>query len=135
MNRDELEQVAIRWVVEGWQKGRIAMVDELHAPNFIDHSTAGRRADREGFKEGIRGLYEAFPDFHAQITDLVVDTTRSRVAVRWTAQGTHRGEFMGCASSGRVITFAGIEVIHIERGLITERWGEWNGEDILRQLS
>ncbi len=134
MNRDELEQVAIRWVAEGWQKGRIAMVDELHAPHFIDHSAAERRADRDGFKDGIRRLYAAFPDFHALITDLVIDTTRARVAVRWTAQGTHSGEFMGCPPTRRLIAFAGIEIIHIEDGLITERWGEWNGEEILRQL-
>lgn len=135
MNREEIEQVTTRWVIEGWQRGRIAMVDELHAPQFIDHSAAGRPADRDGFKAGIRGLYEAFPDFHAQITDLVVDTTRSRVAVRWTAQGTHSGEFMGCPATRRTIIFAGIEIIHLDDGLITERWGEWNGDEILRQLT
>lgn len=135
MIADQLKEIATRWIVEGWQLGRSGMVDELHAAHFIDRSAAGRGADREGFKSGIRELYKAFPDFHAVISDLVVDIEQSKVAIRWTASGTHRGHFMGHAASGRTIVFAGIEIVRIENELICERWGEWNGGELIQQLS
>jgi predicted ester cyclase len=42
---------------------------------------------------------------------------------------------MGAAPTGRRITFAGIEIIRVENERIVERWGEWDGIDLLRQLS
>ncbi len=129
-----LQRIAARWMVEGWQKGNAAMVDELHALSFVDHDPAGRTPDREGFRQGIIELYAAFPDFHAAIDDLVIDPSAAKVTVRWHGSGTHRGEFMGIAPSGRIIHFKGIEILQIQAGLITARWGEWDGLDILAQL-
>ncbi len=135
MTRDELTNITTRWIVEGWQRGLAEMVDELHAESFVDHSAAGRPVNREGFKSGIREMYKAFPDFHAEIAELVIDTEQSKVAVRWLATGTHRDVFMGIPATGRTIAFTGIEIIRIQHGLIIERWGEWNGDELIRQLS
>lgn len=131
---EELKAIARRWIEEGWQKGNAAMVDELHASHFVDHDSAGRTSDREGFKEGIIQLYAAFPDFHAVIEDLVVDAAAMKVAVRWEANGTHQGTFMGIPPTGKSIAFQGIEIIHLEDERIVERWGEWNGIELLEQL-
>ena len=131
---DRLHTLAHRWIDEGWQRGNAGIVDELHDVNFVDRSPSGRTPDREGFKQGIRELYAAFPDFHAVIEDLVVDAATGKVAIRWSATGTHRGAFMGVAPTGRSITFTGIEIVRIENGLIIERWGEWDAVDLLRQL-
>ena len=129
-----LKAIARRWIEGGWQQGRADMVDELHAPHFVDHDSAGRTSDREGFKEGIIQLYAAFPDFHAVIEDLVVDAAAMKVVVRWVANGTHRGTFMGIPPTGKRIAFQGIEIIRLEGERIVERWGEWNGIDLLEQL-
>ncbi len=134
IERTSLETLIQRWIAEGWQKGRAAMVDELHAPAFVDHDPAGRRPDREGFKQGIAQLYAAFPDFHARIEELVIDTAAKKITVRWRGSGTHRGPFMGHPPTGRKILFKGIEMLHIQRGRITARWGEWDGLDILDQI-
>ncbi len=132
--RKSLETLIQRWIAEGWQKGRAAMVDELHAPAFVDHDPAGRRPDRKGFKQGIAELYAAFPDFHARIEDLVIDTAAKKITVRWRGTGTHRRKFMGCPPTGRKILFKGIEILLVRGGLITARWGEWDGLDILDQM-
>lgn len=133
--QQQLEGIARRWIEEGWQKGRAAMVDELHSPDFVDHDAAGRAPDREGFKQGITDLYEGFPDLFTEVEDLVVDPDRSSVAVRWTATGTHRGVFMGLPPTGNRVSFKGIEIIRIHGGRIVERWGEWDGIDLLQQLA
>jgi steroid delta-isomerase-like uncharacterized protein len=129
-----MQEIARRWVAEGWCQGDVGVVDELHAPDFVDHDAAGRPADNVGFKQGIAALYAAFPDFTAEVQDLVVDARSGRVAVRWSATGTHRGGYLGAAASGRPITFKGIEIIRIEDDRIVERWGEWDGIELLAQL-
>lgn len=133
--RHQLEEIARRWIEEGWQKGRVGVVDELHSPDFVDHDAAGRASDREGFKQGIAGLYGGFPDLFAVIEDLVLDPERGRVAVRWSAFGTHRGTFMGLAPTGNRVSFKGIEIIRVDGGRIVERWGEWDGINLLQQLA
>jgi len=131
---ERLRAIAHRWIDEGWQRGNADIIDELHATNFVDHAPAGRAPDRKGFKEGILELYAAFPDFHAVIEDLIMDTTAGKVAVRWSATGTHRGVFMGISPTGRRVAFTGIEIIQIKNERIIERWGEWDGIGLLQQL-
>lgn len=129
-----LREIARRWLEEGWQAGRPEVVDELHAPGFVDHDPGGRSPDSAGFKAGIANLYAAFPDFRAELEELLVDREASAVTVHWRASGTHQGDYLGAPPSGRRVDFKGIEIIRIAGGRITERWGEWDGIELLAQL-
>lgn len=131
---EQMKEIARRWIEDGWQKGDVGVVDQLHSPDFIDHDSAGRPSDNEGFKQGITELYTAFPDLTAQVRDLVVDTETGLVAIRWSAVGTHRGEYLGAPPTGNPIEFKGIEIIRIRDDRIVDRWGEWDGIDLLEQL-
>jgi predicted ester cyclase len=160
--RAALASLARRWVEEGWSAGALpagAIVDRLHHPDFIDHDSGGRAPDNAGFRAGIVALLAAFPDLVATACDVVVEpaaeacaaggtcagasaagagggagATSGVVAVRWTAVGTHRGAYLGAAPTGGRIAFKGIEIIRVRGGLIIERWGEWDGLDLLGQL-
>lgn len=130
-----LKEVADCWTEEVWQGRDIDAVDRLHAPDFVDRSNpAGRAPDNAGFKQGLRDLFAAFPDWYASSDDLVADEAAGKVAVRWSASGTHMGPFMGRAATRRRVTFQGIEILRIVDGRIAERWGEWDGLAILAQL-
>ncbi len=131
---ERMREIAHHWIESGWQRGEASVVDQLHAPDFVDHDSAGRPSDKTGFKQGIARLYEAFPQFRVEIRDLVIDTSTGTVAIRWSGIGTHEGEYLGAEPSGRLIRFKGIEIIRIQHDLIVERWGEWDGIDLLRQL-
>lgn len=131
--RDELVDVARRWITL-WQGADLSGFDDLHAPDFVDHSPSGRGPDRAGFRAGIVELYRAFPDFYGTIEDLVVEPGSSKVAIRWTAQGTHEGPFLGFPRSGARVRFAGIEIIRVAGGKVAERWGEWDGLGIVEQI-
>jgi steroid delta-isomerase-like uncharacterized protein len=131
---ERIREIAHRWIEHGWRDGNLDVVDELHSADFVDHDSAGRPPDNSGFKAGIARLYAGFPDFRAEISDLVIDATRGTAAIRWTATGTHRGNYLGAEPSDRVITFKGIEIIRIRDDRIVERWGEWDGLDLLDQL-
>ncbi len=70
----------------------------------------------------------------SETEEMIVESERGLVGICWTATGTHRGSFMGVAPTGKPIRFAGIEIIRLEAGLVVERWGEWNGLELLEQL-
>lgn len=149
--RAQLAALVRRWVEAGWSAGALpagAIVDELHHPDFIDHDSGGRAADNAGFRAGIVALLTAFPDLVATARDVVAEPApvagdscagasggpSGVVAVRWTAVGTHRGPYLGAEPTGRRIVFKGIEIIRVRDGRIAERWGEWDGLELLGQL-
>ena len=129
----DLEALARAWI-SLWQGGDLSAFDDLHAPDFVDHSPSGRAPDRAGFRQGLIELYRAFPDFHGALEDLLIDPATGAITLRWSATGTHRGAFLGRAPTGREIRFTGVEIIHADGGRITARWGEWDGLDLLEQL-
>ncbi len=67
-------------------------------------------------------------------SDLVIDPAAGKVAIRWTATGSHSAPFLGVSATGKQITFHGIEIIRIVHNRIVERWGEWDGIGLLEQL-
>lgn len=130
---EALRALARRWLAL-WNEGT-ARFDELHAAAFVDHSPAERGADRAAFRAGIEDLRRAFPDLVVREEALVVEIETSLVAVRWSGRGTHRGGFYGHQPTGRVVQLAGLELVRVEGGQITERWGHWDGESLRQQLA
>jgi len=131
--RASLEATAAAWM-RFWQGAGLEGFDSVHSADFVDHSSAGRAADRDGFRGGIEALYRAFPDFHAVIETTVVDEARAMVAIRWSAVGHLRGTFLGAAPSGQRVSFSGIEIIAVRDGQITDRWGAWDEAAIREQM-
>jgi steroid delta-isomerase-like uncharacterized protein len=134
-SREQLRDIAKRWVEAGWQRCDTEAVRAMYAPTFVDlGNPSGRPGTTAENVENLAQLYAAFPDFFTTIEDLIIDAEAGKVAVRWSATGTHRGHFLGIPPTGRRITFRGIESLHVEDGLIVERSGEWDGVAILQQL-
>jgi predicted SnoaL-like aldol condensation-catalyzing enzyme len=48
---------------------------------------------------------------------------RYLVAERFTARGTHQGELLGVAPTGREVVLAGINIFRVQDGKVVERWG------------
>ncbi len=74
----------------------------------------------------------AFPDFSVDVEHLVA--TDDEVALAYTLSGTHQGEFMGVASTGRTVRARGCQVGRFEDGKLVERWGSSDELGILKQL-
>ena len=134
MSLEANKDVIRRLVNDGWGKGDLAVVDALLAPSFVDHAAAlgGGAADAAGFREQVRQFRSAFPDGHTQIDDLIADD--DKVVLRWTDGGTHRGEFMGVAPTGKRVTMTGIDIYRIEQGKIAEYRCSEDELGLLRQL-
>jgi len=130
-----MQSIAHLWIKRVWQERDIEALDDLHSPAFIDRSPSGRGSDLSSYREGLIELFSAFPDFYTTCEDTVEDVERSRIAIRWTATGTHRGAFLGVEATGKTVQFRGIEILRVDgEHKIIERWGEWDGIDLLVQL-
>jgi steroid delta-isomerase-like uncharacterized protein len=112
----------VRRFIEGvWGKADMDLADQIIASDLIDHTpVSGVPGNREGYKQLVHALHTAFPDLSLSLDRVIVD---GDVAVDyWTCRGTHQGEFMNVAPSGKPVTFSGIDILKIEDGQIVETW-------------
>ena len=57
-----------------------------------------------------------------------------RVAVRITLLGTHNGNGLGVAPTGRSISIQGIIIVRIVNGQLVEGWNSYDQLGLLRQI-
>jgi steroid delta-isomerase-like uncharacterized protein len=74
----------------------------------------------------------AFPDLVVSVHDQIAE--RDRVVSRWTAEGTHLGDFMGHAGTGRKVKISAIHIHQIVDGRIATLWEEIDMLGLTRQL-
>jgi steroid delta-isomerase-like uncharacterized protein len=77
-------------------------------------------------------LLRAFPDLHVEVEDLIAEG--DKVVCRNTVTGTHRGEYLGLAATGRTVSYSEIFVFRFADGRIAETWGVVDVLSQLRQL-
>ncbi|MBT2212407.1 ester cyclase [Actinomadura sp. NEAU-AAG7] len=119
----ERNKATIRRVFDEFvNKGDFSIVDEIYRPDMIDHQPLpGAPASVPGVKHTIAGLRAGFPDLHVTIEDM--SAHEDYVVIHNTWRGTHLGDFLGAAPTGRAITSRGVVVWRLADGLIAERWG------------
>jgi serine phosphatase RsbU (regulator of sigma subunit)/predicted ester cyclase len=99
-------------------------VDEMLAPNFINHNklVPGQDPDREDYLRGIAAFHAALSPGRLIIEDQVAGD--DKVVTRFIVHAIHdRGELMGVAPTGRELTNRAIVVHRIVEGKIAEEWG------------
>jgi steroid delta-isomerase-like uncharacterized protein len=115
------------------RRNNFEVCDELFADDFLDHTPQpGRTPNKDGARQLYKILRTAFPDFHAEIHWQLADG--DRVTTYKTYHGTHRGEFLSVAPTGRKIQFETVDVMRVRNGKITEHWGVANLFSLLQQL-
>lgn len=114
-------------------EGDFALFEELFADDFVDHTPQpGTTADKDGVRVLYHRLREAFPDFRPEIHWQTVDG--DVVTTYKTYHGTHRGEFLGIAATGRTVAFDTVDAMRVRDGRIVEHWGIANLYGVLGQL-
>lgn len=92
------------------------------ADGFVIHAGAslGEINDPASLTALIEGFWNAVPDLHVVIEDLVSDG--DRVAIRTRSTGTHRGEFAGSAGTGNQVSFPAYAILKGTDDGIAEEW-------------
>src|ERR671937_315865 len=87
----------------------------------------------EGVRRGCFAYFEAFPDLHLSVDDLIAED--DRVFCRSTMTGTHDGEYKGIPATGRHISSESAEVFRIADGRFVGYWCLSNVAGLMRQLT
>ena len=133
MSVEENKALVRREIEEGWHQGNLVVVKEIYATNFIDHSPfPGTTPDREGIKQFIKIIRDAFPDIKLTIEDLIAES--DKVVERLTVTGTNKGEFMGITPTGKQITVPVITINRLAGDKIVERWSISDQLAMMQQL-
>jgi len=133
MSLEENKALVRRGTEEVFNKGNVAAIDEFFAPNLVPYSLPPAvTRDREGYKQMVTAILAAFPDFHITVEDMVAEG--DKVVARATTRGTHKGEFMSIAPTGKQATWTEIFIWRIEGGKVVEIWAEVDQLGLMQQL-
>jgi predicted ester cyclase len=110
--------------------GRLSAIDELVAPDYVDHTGGGDGPS--GYRETLEFVRASFSIMHMTVHDTLSEG--DRVAARFVVSATHTGEFMGIAPTGKQVTWEGIGIIRVADGKMAERWNVSDMLGLLEQI-
>ena len=126
-------ELARRWMDEVWNQRIESTIDKMLAPNAIGHSEGN--PDINGvsqFKDYRGALLKTFSNFRIEVQDVI--SSGDDVAVRWRVRGTHDGDGLGIAATGKEVDFWGMTWLRLSDGQIVEGWDAWNQGGVLQRL-
>jgi steroid delta-isomerase-like uncharacterized protein len=137
MSLEENKAILRRAVEEVICGGNLDLMDELVAPDFVNHRSiatgeASHSVGIENFRQEIMRLRSVFPDIGMTTIHLLADG--DKVVEHYQFRGTHRGEFMGVPATGKRVESSGITIARIANGKLAERWNSSDKYGILQQL-
>jgi steroid delta-isomerase-like uncharacterized protein len=104
-----------------WNRWNFAVADELISESISFRGSFGVSIKgREEFKEYMRTVQRAFPDFHNHIEELIAE--EEKVVARLTYTGTHQGTLFGIEPTGEKVSYAGIAIFRISAHRVAEGW-------------
>jgi steroid delta-isomerase-like uncharacterized protein len=133
MSTQDNKVIAHRIFEEVGSQGNFAVIDEAISPNFVYRTSAFPEFHGPGgFKEFFTEHRKTFPDLHYTVEDVVAEG--DKVVARWTASGTHTGDMMGIAPTGKLVKAPGITIFRFAHGHIVEGRTVWDALAFLQQL-
>ena len=126
--------VVSRYFDEVWSQGRLDVLDELLAPNYVNHtpSTPNPPPGPGGLKPIVAAFRVAFPDLHFTLLDVLVEG--DKVAVRVRMEGTHDGPLFGIPATHRRVRVDQLNIEQFEGGRIVHHWRVTDELGLMRQL-
>ncbi len=136
MGTQENAAVFQRVIDEMVSNGNVGIVDELFAPDFVEHNELPppmmAASGRETAKQVFRVLRATFPDLRAEVRQVVAQGEYVVVFMTW--YGTQRGEFLGIPPTGKSAAFQVFDMVRVVDGKITDHWGIVDQLAMLQQL-
>jgi predicted ester cyclase len=131
-NKENMRRV----LEEAFGQGKVEVIDEVLHPDFVcwdPNSESGEIRGADTIKGEIEYFHNAVPDLTYTVEDQVVEG--DKVVSRYTASGTHQGEFFGVAGTGKRIEMTGINIDRFdERGKLVEEWPEYDLLGAMKQM-
>ena len=115
--------------------GNIETVNELFAPDFINHTAPpGSPKGPEGVIYFFNQLLKpAFPDLKVEIHDQVAEV--DKVTTRKTFHATHKAEFFGMPATNKKVIMEVIDIIQLRDGKFIAHWGILDMAAVMAQIT
>jgi predicted ester cyclase len=133
MSVQDDNKALVRRFIDYINNDPFAPIDEFFATSYAYHNSSMPDVkDLSSLKDFNAAAYRVFPDIRFTIEDMVAEG--DKVVYRASARGTHKGEFMGIAPTGKQVTLTSIVISRIANGKFQEDWESLDGIYVLQQL-
>ena len=134
MSAEQNKSIIRRWVEQGWNQGKVAVVDELYAADVVQHDPSSPVSvnSADALKQYVAGFRSAMPDLQFSIDDLLAEG--DKVLWRFTSRGTHNGPLMGIPATGRSANVTGMVLFRLANNKIVEVWVNFDTLGMLQQI-
>jgi len=126
----EENKAIILSLYEADNKKDLSILDEVISPDFYDPTFKLRGA--EGYKQFENAFFRGFPDWIETIEDIIAEG--DKVWVRFTGTGTHKGEWLGLAPTGKKMTLKAVQIWRIVDGKVVAKDSIGDLLDVFKQL-
>jgi len=111
-----------RWTEEVFNQGNLNVIEEIWAEDAVFSGTLIPEVrGPHAVKQVVTAIRAAFPDIHYSLVGEPV-VQGDRYSCRWQSTGTHTGEFMGVAPTGKHFTQTGTSTVRMKGGKIAEHY-------------
>jgi steroid delta-isomerase-like uncharacterized protein len=124
--------IALRWVQEVWNEGRLEAIDELHAPDYVRHHDSDGGEGPEHYRAHLTNVLRVIPDNHCHVEQVIAEG--ELVMLRITQSGTHLGAYGDVEPTGRRIRFQAVDILRVVDGKIAESWHAYDRLALLEQM-
>jgi predicted SnoaL-like aldol condensation-catalyzing enzyme len=114
------------------QGADLTVADSLIAPDLVVH-TSDNASGRQAFVNDWQTVRTALPDLKVTVHTLIAEN--DLVFVRATLSGTHQGEWMGIAATGKAVAYDSMSIFRVLNGVITEQWAVADTNALMQQIS
>ena len=133
MSTEQDKSIVRRWIEEGWNKGDLTVIDQVYAPDYVQHEPAPETVNSSAaLKQYVGAFLTAFPDLNLSIEDLLADG--DKVVWRFKSSGHQNGPFMGMPATGKTGNVTGIVIFRLENSRIVEGWVNIDVLGLLQQV-
>lgn len=115
-----------------WNDRAYAKIPDVVSESYVHDGPAGVVRGRTGLEGLMREFTAAFPDFHVDVLDILVDGDTVVAESKYTM--THEGEFNDIPPTGREAEVRAMAKFHLEDGKIAEHREFHNQVELLEQL-
>src|ERR1700730_13273710 len=131
-NEGRNKETVRRLYEEVANQGRLELIDEIAVPDHVEHNPFPQQSQgAEGLKQRISMIRAAFnPRF--TIEHLIAEG--DKVAVMWSNDGTHVGEWFGFTPTGKSVTTHGVDIHLLRNGRLAEHWDVVDITNFLSQV-
>ena len=130
----EANKALVRRWWEETDKGNLAIIDELCAADYVDHSPPlpGMGEGSEAVRKANETLAAAFPDTVHIIEAMIAEG--DLVVTRLRGRATFLGECVGIPPNGKVVEITGIAIHRVADGKLVEHWANIDSLSFMQQL-